>query len=183
MNLLTKGARINRDVWTCLNTIATCREFLQPQNHGSLPLPEVSDATRDALEGTVRLACDRIDSLLITLTNQTGEDELEAMIKERGKQEIEHTKASTAAEHARKSLIDTSNRPSILYRPTLLQTAEGAWVAFYGDPSDVNTCVAAAGETPEGAMLAFDKEWVTKHPPKKQQQETPQPKKLKRGKK
>lgn len=50
-------------------------------------------------------------------------------------------------------------KPSVLYRPTLTQDGN-AWIALYGE--DLAVGLAGYGDTPEQAMLAFDKVWVTK---------------------
>lgn len=50
------------------------------------------------------------------------------------------------------------NRPSYILRPTL--TIDGnRWCALYG--ADLMTGVAAFGESPEDAYLAFDEAWTT----------------------
>lgn len=55
-------------------------------------------------------------------------------------------------------LIQAANemqRPSVLYRPTLIQDGN-AWLAIYGD---LPTGVVGTGKTPGEAMAAFDAAW------------------------
>lgn len=49
-------------------------------------------------------------------------------------------------------------RPSVLYRPELLQDGN-AWLAMYGD---LPTGCVGAGDTPEAAMADFDAAWHRK---------------------
>lgn len=52
--------------------------------------------------------------------------------------------------------INESQRPSVLYRPSL--SIDGnMWCALYG--ANLQDGVAGFGETPEKAMLDFDKNW------------------------
>lgn len=52
--------------------------------------------------------------------------------------------------------------PSVLYRPRLMADGD-KWCALYGD--DLATGVAGFGDTPAGAMYAFDQAWTTERTP------------------
>ena len=53
-------------------------------------------------------------------------------------------------------------RPSVLYRPVL--SADGnMWCALYGE--DLQSGIAGFGDTPDAAMLAFDKAWFEDRTP------------------
>lgn len=55
-----------------------------------------------------------------------------------------------------------SQRPSVLYRPSL--TADGSmWCALYGD--DLASGIAGFGKTPTEAMYEFDKAWKEQRTP------------------
>ncbi len=78
---------------------------------------------------------------------------------------LEHY-ASVAAENVRACAADVAAeqiRPSVLYRPTLIRCRHGisedlTWCATLGEPGQsLNTY----GPTPDAAMRAFDKAWVT----------------------
>jgi hypothetical protein len=67
--------------------------------------------------------------------------------------------ASYLWQHAQQEIYCVSasmQRPSVLYRPTIL--VDGSkWCALYGD--NVQDGVAGFGDTPAEAMTAFDKNW------------------------
>lgn len=63
--------------------------------------------------------------------------------------------AAQAAESVRQACSE-HERPSAIYRPTLSRDGN-AWCALYGD--DLQSGVAAFGNSPAQAMSAFDAEW------------------------
>lgn len=69
--------------------------------------------------------------------------------------------AQSVSEHSRRcySVIeDHMTQPSVLYRPAL--SVDGnQWCALYGE--DLQSGVAGFGDTPELAMVDFNKNWNT----------------------
>lgn len=63
--------------------------------------------------------------------------------------------ASMASEMVRETLSE-QQRPSVLFRPTLLIDGD-KWCALYG--SDLQEGVAGFGDSPDDAMRDFDSSW------------------------
>lgn len=58
-------------------------------------------------------------------------------------------------------VVDLEQRPSVLFRPKLVQDGN-AWIAMYGD---LPTGCVGTGASPQEAMAAFDKAWLAKADP------------------
>lgn len=70
--------------------------------------------------------------------------------------DISHLKAMIQGDAA--AIGWEMQRPSVLFRPTLLQDGN-AWLAIYGD---LPTGCVGTGASPAEAMAAFDKAWNAK---------------------
>ena len=70
--------------------------------------------------------------------------------------DISHLKAMIQGDAA--AIGWEMQRPSVLFRPTLLQDGN-AWLAIYGD---LPTGCVGTGDSPAEAMAAFDKAWNAK---------------------
>lgn len=60
--------------------------------------------------------------------------------------------------NTREHEYDTALRPCMKWRPRLFIDGN-QWCALYGE--NLQDGVAGFGDSPEAAMLAFDREWVT----------------------
>ena len=118
-----------------------------------------------AAETTLIKACTRIDSI-IEDDRRWGLDfqiRLEKLfekntkmahgVAERQKKTLDEV---LAKETAQKELAVEVKSPHNLFRPTLFTMPDGAWVAFLGDPQDMNSGILGSGTSPATAMKQFD---------------------------
>jgi hypothetical protein len=126
--------------------------------------PEQCEASI-AAENTLIKACDRIDSILQD-DNRWGlefQTRLEKLFEKnteiaRGVAEkqtalIEETREK---ERVQREAILQNQKPHVLFRPTLFPMPDHTWVAFLGDPANLQSGVMGTGPSPGAALESFD---------------------------
>src|ERR1035437_6040535 len=118
-----------------------------------------------AVENTLISACSRIDEILKD-NNRWGlefQTRLEKLFEKnteiaRGVAEkqtalIEETREK---ERVQREAILQSQKPHILFRPTLFPMPDHTWIAFLGDPANLQSGVMGTGPSPVAALDSFD---------------------------
>jgi hypothetical protein len=126
--------------------------------------PQHSEATI-AAETTLILACERIDSIIAEdkrwgLEFQTH---LEALFEKNTElardvaaKQAKLIEESLERERAQKEAAILSQKPHIVFRPTLVSMPDHTWVAYLGDPADMSSGILGNGLSPEAALESFD---------------------------
>jgi hypothetical protein len=126
--------------------------------------PEQCEASI-AAENTLITACDRIDSILKD-DNRWGlefQTRLEKLFEKnteiaRGVAEKQTAliEESREKERVQREAILQSQKPHILFRPTLFPMPDHTWVAFLGDPANLRSGIMGTGQSPVAALDSFD---------------------------
>lgn len=104
-----------------------------------------------AVETTVINICSRIDSLLTDSARWSlkGHDKLEKSV-----QEIYAQQARSLRVQADAYAEITS--PHHRFKPQIVRMADGTWLAFAGNPKDLENAMCGVGDNPKMALEAFD---------------------------
>lgn len=118
-----------------------------------------------AAENTLISACDRIDSILKD-DKRWGLDfqmrleklfekntEVAREVAEKQKKLIDECLAKELAE---KEAAIQSQKPHVVFRPTLFSLPDQTWVAFLGDPANLPAGIMGTGPNPLAALESFD---------------------------
>jgi hypothetical protein len=143
---------VQRKVSTVMKIIEGLNPFLfQEVGHAAR---EMDKEVKLSAEATFINCCNRLDNLLADFGDALETDR-EKVFKQIGK-------ATLDAEKERAAALRESRRPAVIYRPHISRTDAGQWCATYGDLRQPETCVVGVGNSPEDAMLDFDREFNTK---------------------
>lgn len=104
-----------------------------------------------AVETTMINLCNRFDTLLKddsrwSLTTQKG---LEKSVRALYDAQTEALRAQTVA-------YKQSTAPHVRFKPVLVKMKDGSWLAFHGNPADLENALCGAGDCPAAAIEAFD---------------------------
>lgn len=111
-----------------------------------------------AAENTFIKACERIDSVLDE-AKRWGIDyqlTLEQQYLDRHKEQISMMKAQQEFSNQQRKTAEQIIRPNFRYKPVLLKTEDGKWVAFLGNLDDIEAGIMGAGDNPQQALDSFD---------------------------
>ena len=113
-----------------------------------------------ALEKTLWNACERMNSLLQDTArwDNSFQDKVEKEYNELHALQIETMKA----QHAAAAEII---KPHFQYRPALMRTVNGGWMAILGDVDHLEFAVYGIGETAQAALEDFDAVFLNGVPP------------------
>lgn len=157
MNLPNRQQRLKFKIDTILCVQDTLRTFLLPSGGFGEPSSnaQLDDEVRTSAEATYIRSCNHLDNLLDSLKETDADKAADAAVLKVLKTQIQSNREQ--AETAR-----SLRRPSLTMIPEIAKhPSTGHWVAFYGDPNG-NACIIGIGETPNDAMLDFDREFCTR---------------------
>jgi hypothetical protein len=120
-----------------------------------------------AAENTFTKACARIDSILDE-AKRWGIDyqlTLEQQYLDRHKEQLSLMKAQQDFAHQQRKTAEQIVRPNFRYKPVLLNTEDGKWVAFLGNIDDIESGIMGAGDNPQQALDSFDEAFAGKLSP------------------
>lgn len=118
-----------------------------------------------AVENTLTKTLERIDSIIEDdkrwgLEFQTR---LEALFvkntriaRETATKQQKLIEETIERERAQKEAALEIKSPHSQYRPVLFSMTDGTWVAFLGDPQDMQTGIMGSGDSPAAALKSFD---------------------------
>lgn len=104
-----------------------------------------------AAENTFTHACERIDSIVKDSRRWGIEYQIAAE-----KQYVELINAQTAAEGARRNTAAEIITPHFRFKPNVTRLEDGTWLAYLGDPANLDTALCGIGGNPQAALHAFD---------------------------
>ena len=135
-------------VGTVLSTIATMIPLIN--RHDSFN-SQIDEGAMAVVEGTLINACHRLDTILMDDSRWNIE----------GICRLETHLANLYHEHAKTLKLQQQQmydlqRPHIRHNPQLGRLTDGSWIAFLGDPNDLNNAVIGVGGCPAQALEAFD---------------------------
>lgn len=112
---------------------------------------KLDGGTKAAIESTLIRACARLDNLLEDEPRWTLEigNSLEAKLSE-----IYTQNARMLSEQA--NAYAEFSAPHTRLQPQLVHMSDGTWIAFCGDPSNLDNALVGAGNCPDNALKAFD---------------------------
>ena len=106
---------------------------------------------RIALSATLIKTLDRIDEILLDKDRWSLDRVLDI------EQKLNETlNAQTAFFRAQSLTSEEQRRPYFILRPELKKTVQG-WIAYYGDPAEIDSLICGAGDSPAEAMENFDR--------------------------
>jgi hypothetical protein len=111
-----------------------------------------------AAENTFIKACERLDGILgEKLRWGIGYQlRLEDQYNERHEEQIKLLESQRQAEEQRRRSAETVVAPHFRYRPALLKLETDEWLAFLGNPEDLDNAILGLGQNPEAALASFD---------------------------
>lgn len=129
----------------------------------------IDGGAKCAVETTMINLCDRFDAILKeesrwSLDTQRGlEESVKALYD-----------AQTAALRAQEAAFKESHAPHTKYNPKIVKMLDGSWLAFHGNPADLENALCGVGDCPASALEAFDalfagqvttnlREWLNTH--------------------
>lgn len=114
----------------------------------------ITSEARTAVENTLIRCLGRIDKVL--------DDESRWSMKHQDRIESDRQElvdAQLKLQKAQAALATEMTMPHFRYRPHVCRALDGDWVAFIGDPNDLNNAIVGAGKTPQAAIDDFDKKF------------------------
>jgi hypothetical protein len=126
-----------------------------------------------AVETTMINLCDRFDKILKDDSHWTMEPlkGLTESVKALYDAQTDALKAQSAALRAQAAVVLS---PHNTYKPQLVKMSDGSWLAFHGNPQDLENALCGVGNCPAAALEAFDalftgqvpdnlREWLQTH--------------------
>jgi hypothetical protein len=104
-----------------------------------------------AAENTFTHACERIDSIVADSRRWGIEYQFAAEA-----QYVELIKAQTAAEEARRNTAAEIITPHFRFKPRVTRLEDDTWLAYLGDPANLDAALCGIGSNPQAALHAFD---------------------------
>lgn len=120
-----------------------------------------------AAENTFTKACERLEKI-ITEEKRWGLDyqmTLEQQFLDRHQEQLSLIKAQQDLAAQQRKSAETITRPHFRYKPFLIPMDDGKWVAFLGNPEDLDAGILGAGDNPQAALESFDDAFAGKLPP------------------
>ena len=126
---------------------------------GTLPPPEVDGGVLAAAESAFIRCCDRLEDVLAEKDRWTmqAQNAIEHQLGKAYDAQADFYRSQTA-------LTDLAQKPHTRYRPSLMPTTDGSYVAFLGSANDLEHSIFGIGGSPEEAMRAFDEVFKGKLP-------------------
>ena len=153
VELPTPEGTTAQQVDVILSIIATLRPYVQPVEGLDYveTKPQLDGGSKSSAESVFIRACDRLESILSgedRWTTKSVQDLYKSVIDTNAAQ-VRFTEAQTAA-------VKQLSRPSNQFKPSVVATADGHFVAFIGDLHTPSGYIAGVGITPAAAMADFD---------------------------
>lgn len=120
-----------------------------------------------AAENTFTQACERLD-LILADKARWGIDyqmTLEQQFLDRHQENMALLKAQQQLAEQQRASAKAITRPHFRYKPFLIPMDDGKWVAFLGNPEDLDAGILGAGDTPQAALESFDEAFAGNLPP------------------
>jgi hypothetical protein len=139
---------------------ATASVLLQSANLEEESGGKLDGGARTAVEATLIKACDRLDALLDDVPRWTLEisNSLEAKL---AVIYDENARMLSAQADAYAEITSPHHR----LKPQMVKLEDGTWVAFCGDPTNLDNAMVGAGTCPQNALEAFDALFKGEIPP------------------
>lgn len=154
---LSTGQQINMLLSVCNTMLAA---LINPEReHETIPGKRaLAGEAHVAAENTFIKACDRLDSIINEkLRWGIGYQlRLEDQYNERHTEQLNLLKSQQRAEEQRRRSAETVVAPHFRYRPSLLKLETGEWLAFLGNPENLDNAILGLGPNPEAALASFD---------------------------
>lgn len=157
MSLPNRQQRLRFKIDTILCIQDTLRTYLLPSGGfgESANNDHLDTEVKTSAEATFIRSCNQLDSLIDSLQETDADKATDAAVLK-----VLETQIESHREQAETSR--SLRRPSLTVVPEIAKhPSTGHWVAFYGDPNG-NACIIGIGETPNDAMLDFDREFCTR---------------------
>lgn len=153
-NLPSRAQVTNQQIHVLLQVVGMLSPYILNPHREIENIPgknEMNGEAAVAAQTTFINTCAKLDSILADDTrwtmdiNQTLENQLYAVY-------------ITQQELLKEQIIATKeiNLPHNKYRPTLYKLRDGNFAAILGDLNDLDNAIAATGESPAAALLAWD---------------------------
>ena len=158
--ILHRDLSTNQQIGMLLGVCANMSTvLLNPERaHENIPGAQSMDGeAHQAAAVTFMKACDRLDKILDDPA-RWGIDyqhRLEQQYEERHEAQLKMMAAQQSESLSRKLSADHIRAPSFRYRPMLINE-DGTWVAFLGNPEDIENGISGVGPNPEAALRSFD---------------------------
>ena len=160
--LLHRDLSTNTQLGMLLSVVNATGQILFTSNTEAETIPGnrlVPGEARLAAENTFMKACECIDSILDDARRWGVEYQLtlETQYAERHAEQLTFIKAQQAAEEQRKATAAEIITPHFRYKPLLVKIEEdGKWLAYLGDPQNLDTGILGYGDNPQEALVSFD---------------------------